>query len=85
MALEGALATEIARKLVGSTQPREAAPGTIRGDFCHMGYGRAKEKTGVMSNLVHASDSPESARRELALWFGEEDFEEYERYDAPGF
>ena len=86
MALEGSLAVQVVRKLVGATQPLEAAPGTIRGDFCHMGYGRAKETIGVMSNLVHASDSTESARRELELWFGESPlFGEYERYDAPGF
>lgn len=51
------------RSLAGSTDPTTAAPGTIRGDF-----GR-DWGTAVQQNLVHGSDSPESAARELALWF----------------
>ncbi len=86
LALEGASAVETVRKLVGATEPLKALPGTIRGDFCHMGYPRGAEKTGVMSNLIHASDSPESAARELALWFGEDQYHrEYERHDADCF
>ena len=52
----------IMRKLIGETDPTCASPGTIRGDL-------ANSKT---ENLVHASDSEESAKRELKLWFGEE-------------
>ena len=86
LALEGAGAVQVVRKMVGATQPLEAAPGTIRGDFCHMGYDRAKETIGVMSNLIHASDSAESARRELELWFETTEFhQDYQRYDAPCF
>ncbi|XP_069859921.1 nucleoside diphosphate kinase 3-like [Dipodomys merriami] len=48
------------RALIGATDPADARPGTIRGDFC----------VEVGKNLVHGSDSPESARREIALWFG---------------
>jgi len=51
------------RSLAGATDPTAAAPGTIRGDF-----GR-DWGTAVVQNLVHGSDSPESADRELALWF----------------
>lgn len=51
------------RSLAGTTDPTTAAPGTIRGDF-----GR-DWGTKVQQNLVHGSDSPESAERELALWF----------------
>ena len=51
------------RSLAGTTDPTTAAPGTIRGDF-----GR-DWGTKVQQNLVHGSDSPESANRELALWF----------------
>jgi nucleoside-diphosphate kinase len=51
------------RSLAGTTDPTTAAPGTIRGDF-----GR-DWGTKVQQNLVHGSDSPESADRELALWF----------------
>ncbi|RIX28219.1 nucleoside-diphosphate kinase [Amnibacterium setariae] len=52
------------RSLAGATDPTTAAPGTIRGDF-----GRDWGLR-VQQNLVHGSDSPESAERELALWFG---------------
>ena len=51
------------RSLAGATRPTEAAPGTIRGDF-----GR-DWGTGQVENIVHGSDSPESAQREIALWF----------------
>jgi len=54
---EGAIATM--RATIGATDPANAAPGTIRGDLA----------LSMPDNLVHGSDSPESARRELALWF----------------
>jgi nucleoside-diphosphate kinase len=60
MVLEGPNAIEAARQLIGATNGIEAAPGSIRGDF-------ALE---VRRNLVHGSDSPESAEREIALFFG---------------
>ena len=50
------------RTMLGTSDPTKAAPGTIRGD-----YGRDWDE-GVQKNLVHASDSPESAAREIALW-----------------
>jgi nucleoside-diphosphate kinase len=74
VALEGAHAIEVVRKINGDTEPRTAAPGTIRGDFTHMGYARSPELNGTIYNVVHASDSKESAARELALWFDEKDF-----------
>ena len=61
MAVAGPDAVSLVRKLMGQTKPQDAAPGTIRGDFA----------TITTENLVHGSDSPESARRELALWFNE--------------
>lgn len=83
MSLEGAHAISVVRKIVGATEPREAAPGSIRGDFCHMSYARSKERMGVIPNLIHASDSPESAEWELGLWFTDTDFTGiYERTDA---
>ena len=54
---EGAIATM--RKTIGATNPANAEPGTIRGDLA----------TAMPDNLVHGSDSPESAKREIALWF----------------
>lgn len=59
MALEGKSAVALARNTIGKTKPVDAQPGTIRGDL-GMEVGR---------NLVHGSDSPESAQREIALWF----------------
>ncbi len=59
LCLEGDSAITVARALIGATDGRAAAPGTIRGDF-----GLSKS-----NNLVHGSDSPESATRELAIWF----------------
>jgi nucleoside-diphosphate kinase len=63
IALEGERVIEGFRSLAGSTEPTLAAPGTIRGDL-GKDWG-----TKVVQNLVHGSDSDESAARELALWF----------------
>ena len=59
LVLAGDKAIEVVRGLTGATDGRAAAPGTIRGDY----------SLSNRENLVHASDSPESAARELALWF----------------
>ena len=83
MALEGADVISVVRKIVGATEPRIAEPGSIRGDFCHMGYARSKTRMGVIPNLIHASDSPETAKQELALCFGKDDYvSPYKRLDA---
>ena len=71
MVWEGRAAVPVVRALVGSTNPAEAAPGTIRGDFA-LDIGR---------NVIHASDSPESAKREIALHFTDEDLCLYKRVD----
>jgi nucleoside-diphosphate kinase len=63
---EGQRVIEGFRSLAGATDPTAAAPGTIRGDL-----GRDWGLS-VQQNLVHGSDSPESAAREIALWFGSE-------------
>lgn len=60
MVLSGPDAVSVVRKLMGVTDPKEAAPGTIRGD-----YGLTLD-----ANIVHGSDSPESAEREIAIFFG---------------
>jgi nucleoside-diphosphate kinase len=62
MVLEGDSAISIARTMMGKTNPAESAPGTIRGD-----YGLT-----IGMNIVHGSDSEESASREIELWFGAE-------------
>jgi len=61
MVAEGTNAVLAVRQTVGATRPNEAAPGTIRADFA-LEIGR---------NLVHASDGPETAASEIALWFGD--------------
>jgi nucleoside-diphosphate kinase len=60
LALEGEGAISVARATIGATNPAEAAPGSIRGDLA----------LAMPDNLVHGSDSPDSAERELRLWFG---------------
>ena len=62
MAIEGNEAITVMRTLIGKTKFVEAIPGTIRGDFAFS----------IAENLVHGSDSPESAKREVALFFGDE-------------
>ena len=63
-------AIEIVRKMIGSTEPKQAAPGTIRGDFASIeSYAVADANNRVAKNLVHASDSKENAKREIAIWF----------------
>ena len=52
------------RTMMGTTNPTQAQPGTIRGDFA-----QSPEKGKAIKNIVHGSDSPESAEREIALWF----------------
>ena len=61
MRVRGEGAIKVMRNLMGSTNPAEAAPGTIRGDLA----------LSLPDNLVHGSDSPESAQRELGLFFGQ--------------
>jgi len=67
--VEGTSAVQMVRSTVGATNPLNAAPGTIRADFA-LDIGR---------NLIHASDAPETADRELALWFGDGELVSYAR------
>ncbi len=67
--LEGHEAISVVRKMVGVTRPWEADAGTIRGDFALMG----------LRNLIHASDAPETAASEIALWFKPEEVHSYAR------
>jgi nucleoside-diphosphate kinase len=60
LVLEGKGAIPVVRKTIGATDPTEACAGSIRGEFA----------LSMPDNLVHGSDSPESARREIDLWFG---------------
>ena len=69
LAVSGESAISVVRTMMGATNPLDSAPGTIRGDF-------ALE---TAQNIVHASDGPEAATTELALWFAADELFEYER------
>ncbi len=77
MVLEGVEAASLVRKLVGTTEPKSAAPGTIRGDYSHMSFGFADEKGKGIPNLIHASGDAEEAKEEIAHWFSESELFEY--------
>ena len=67
--IEGEDAVATVRKIVGSTYPNEAQPGSIRGDFAH--------QSKAVANLVHASGKPEEAKYEVDLWFDATELYEY--------
>jgi len=67
--IEGPQAISIVRAMVGATRPWEATPGTMRGDFALQG----------LRNLIHASDAPETAESEIALWFKPAEITPYPR------
>ncbi|MBD7906956.1 MULTISPECIES: nucleoside-diphosphate kinase [Sporosarcina] len=69
MVWEGENVISTARLMMGATNPKESAPGTIRGDFA----------VTVAKNIIHGSDSPESAEREIGLFFKEEELSSYEK------
>lgn len=71
MVFVGTQAVKTGRKLVGETDPLDSNPGSIRGDYC-LEKGR---------NIVHASDSVESAEKEINLWFGKDEINTYKRTD----
>ena len=71
MVVEGENAVAMCRAMMGKTNPQDAAPGTIRGDFGQV-TGR---------NLIHGSDSPESAKREIKLFFNDYEIQKYDQAD----
>jgi len=71
MVLEGENCVAAVRTMMGKTNPQDAAPGTIRGDFSLV-TGR---------NIVHGSDSPESAKREIKLFFNDYELQKYDKAD----
>ncbi|MBY9002020.1 MAG: nucleoside-diphosphate kinase [Candidatus Heimdallarchaeota archaeon] len=72
MVVEGKNVVKITRKLVGSTNPLEAEPGSIRGDYA-LEIGR---------NIIHAGDSPENAKTEYSIYFTEDEMSSYKKIDA---
>lgn len=71
MVVEGKDVVPMVRSMVGATNPKNSNPGTIRGDFA-VDMGR---------NVIHASDSPESAKREISLYFNTSEIATYKRID----
>jgi nucleoside-diphosphate kinase len=76
--LEGVEAVGIVRKLVGTTEPKAAAPGTIRGDYAHLNFSYADEQNLGIPNLIHASGDTEEAAKEIAHWFAENELFDYQ-------
>lgn len=75
--LEGLGAVALVRKMVGDTEPQKANPGTIRGDYAHMGFDYANKEGIGVPNVIHASGNVEEASKEIAHWFSESEIFEY--------
>jgi nucleoside-diphosphate kinase len=73
MVWEGESVVSTSRQMIGATDPHAAVPGTIRGDF----------GVSVGRNIIHGSDAIETAQREIALWFKDEDLNEWQASLAP--
>ena len=71
--VEGVEIVEVTRKLIGSTEPKAAPPGTIRGDFAHVSFKHADEKDIGIFNLIHASASIDEDKVEIGVWFKPEE------------
>lgn len=75
--LEGIEAVDLVRKMVGTTEPKAALPGTIRGDYAHMSFEYANGIGVGIPNLIHASGDSKEAKKEIAHWFADSELYEY--------
>ena len=75
--LEGVECVSLIRKMVGATEPKEALPGTIRGDYAHMSFSHADKNDVGVPNIVHASGDSEEAKQEIDYWFSETELFSY--------
>ena len=75
--LEGVEAAENVRRIVGGTEPKTAAPGTIRGDFAHHSYAYTDQNGKAIRNLIHASGNVAEAKQEIELWFSSSEIHDY--------
>lgn len=75
--LEGIEAVDLVRKMVGTTEPKAALPGTIRGDYAHMSFDYANGIGVGIPNLIHASGDVKEAKKEIAHWFADSELYEY--------
>jgi nucleoside-diphosphate kinase len=76
--LEGVESVELVRKMVGPTEPKNAPPGTIRGDYAHVSFSQADKVKKGIANVVHASADAKEAEAEINHWFSESDLFDYE-------
>jgi len=76
--LEGVEAVEHVRKMVGKTDPKDSAPGTIRGDYTHITRAYTNPRGGTLPNILHASGDATEAAQEIELWFDASELYDYE-------
>lgn len=85
--LEGINAVEQVRKMVGTTEPKSAQPGTVRGDYAHVSFDYANANSLGIPNLIHASGDVAEAKEEIKHWFSKEEMFDYqtvhEKYTLP--
>ena len=77
MVLEGNQATSVVTKIVGTTEPTTSDVGTIRGDYTLDSFSHATFENRAVRNLVHQSESPEEAEREIKIWFTDDEVMQY--------
>ncbi len=77
MIIEGNEAVKVVTKLVGTTEPATSDVGTIRGDLTVDSYGHSSLENRAVRNLIHCSESPEEAEREIKVWFTEDEMMGY--------
>jgi nucleoside-diphosphate kinase len=76
--LEGVEVVALVRKMVGDTEPKSAAPGTIRGDYSHLSYKHVNEHSGSgLPNIIHASADTAEAEQEIKHWFSQAELHSY--------
>ncbi|WP_110079043.1 nucleoside-diphosphate kinase [Actinokineospora spheciospongiae] len=78
LAIEGDDVVAKVRKIIGSTFPNDAPPGTVRGDYAHQTKAGSEITGKAVMNLIHASGNPEEARYEVELWFDESELFDYQ-------
>ncbi len=76
--LEGIEAIELVRKMAGTTEPKSALPGTIRGDYAHISLNHANTLEVGIANIIHASGNVEEAAQEVPHWFEADELFDYE-------
>ena len=77
LVLEGVGAVDQVRKMSGTTEPKEAVPGTIRGDYAHISFMHANDVEVGVANIVHASGDIDEAKMEIKHWFKKDELFKY--------